>query len=164
MNALVKLIKWFLIICIGAPVVALVASVLVKTSIGDGSSAPSPTPERTSTPPNGVSVPAAPRDTSRDREVVLKNIVLDHTWTLGGFNTVAVVDFKIKNNNSFAVKDLIASCDAHSKSQTRLGSNKKVIYDVFPAGKAVSIKEFGMGFVNSQTHYFDCQVIGYSID
>lgn len=102
------------------------------------------------------------KDYSRDRAVVLSQIDLDISWGRGGFDAVVIADFKIKNKNQFDIKDLVLECVAYGQSGTALGSNKKTIFQVFPAGKVTAVKDFNMGFVSSQADTYGCSAIGYS--
>jgi len=166
MTLLLKLLKWILIIFVVFPLFLILLMVgLGKAGDDSFSGTPSATasaPSITSAGATAEAQPAPVVDRSRDRNVVLNNLDVDFTWKLGGFDTVAIATFKIKNKNEFSLKDLVVECSAFGKSGTRLGTNKKTVYEIFPAGKLATVKDFHMGFVNSQADTYGCSVIGYS--
>ncbi len=91
-------------------------------------------------------------------ELIDNQEVKSFAWHLGGFNTVMLINAKINNKSSVAVKDLTFECKTFSKSGTLLSRTSKVIYELIPAGKSIRVKEFSMGFVNSQSSKAYCEV------
>jgi ribosomal protein L40E len=79
-------------------------------------------------------------------------------WYKGGFDNVMLVDVKFQNNGKRNVKDIELECVHFSNSGTRIDSNKKVIYEVVPAGKPLSVKEFSMGFIHTQAATTNCTI------
>ncbi len=96
-------------------------------------------------------------------ELIDNQEVKSFTWHLGGFNTVMLINAKINNKSSVAVKDLTLECQTFSKSGTLLSRTSKVIYELIPAGKSIRVKEFSMGFVNSQSSKAYCKVADLAI-
>lgn len=103
-----------------------------------------------------------PRDTSRDKYVVISKLNLDFTWKSGGFGSVMVADFKVKNDNTFAVKDLKVECSHFAKSGTKIDSNTREVFDLFPAGKSTTAKGVNMGLIHSQVESSACRVTDFS--
>ncbi len=79
-------------------------------------------------------------------------------WHKGGFDNVMLVDVKFQNNGKRDVKDVELECVHFSNSGTRIDSNKKVIYEIVPAGKSLSVKEFSMGFIHTQAASTNCTI------
>lgn len=122
------------------------------------------TPSRPAQVANTGNVPnkAAADRKHRDRAVVLGNLEVEVLkWTRGGFDTVMIADFKVTNKNGFDLKDVTIKCDYFASSGTRLDSSTRTAYEVFPAGKSKTIREFNMGWVHSQARQASCSVIGF---
>lgn len=79
-------------------------------------------------------------------------------WKKGGFDTVMIANFTLRNSGTRTVKDVEISCTSYGESGTRIDSNRKTIYEAFPAGKAKRFNEFNMGFQHSQAARAGCQV------
>lgn len=91
-------------------------------------------------------------------EVIDQQEIKNFKWVLGGFNTVMMISGRINNKSSVAVKDLTIECRTFSKSDTLLSRTSKVLYEAIPPGKSVKMREFSMGFVNSQSIKAYCEV------
>jgi hypothetical protein len=59
--------------------------------------------------------------------------------------------FIIKNDGDVPVKDLEIKCTHSAASGTVIDSNTRTIYQVFPAHKTRTVRNFNMGFINSQS-------------
>jgi hypothetical protein len=82
-------------------------------------------------------------------------------WTRGGFDTVMMLDFTIRNENDFAVKDVTFKCTHYGPSGTRIDDNTRTLYERIPAHSSISRQQFNMGFFHSQTSSSSCQVTDY---
>ena len=101
--------------------------------------------------------PVAPKIDPKDE--ALNAIKLDKwDWHKGGFDSIMMLNAKIKNEGKRDVKDIEIECTHSSNSGTRIDSNKKIVYELIKAGKSVSIKEFNMGFVHSQATSTSCRI------
>lgn len=96
-------------------------------------------------------------------ELIDQQEIKNFKWMLGGFNTVMMISGRINNKGSVAVKDLTLECKTFSKSDTLLSRTSKVLYEVIPPGKSVKMREFSMGFVNSQSAKAYCDVTDLTI-
>ena len=92
------------------------------------------------------------------KEDALKNTVLDYDWSKGGFDSVMLVDFKIKNNSKYDIKDITVECEHYSNSKTKIDSNSRVIYEIVKAGETKTVKQFNMGFIHSQAASSGCGI------
>lgn len=114
------------------------------SSSGSGGTATAPTKD-----PKGEALAA----------LEIKNL----NWHKGGFDNVMLVDVKFQNNGKRDVKDVELECVHFSNSGTRIDSNKKVIYEIVPAGKSLSIKEFSMGFIHTQAASTNCTITNLAV-
>ncbi len=87
-------------------------------------------------------------------KIELKNL----RWGKGGFGNVMEVSVTLINNGQRDVKDIELKCEHFSNSGTRIDSNKRVIYEIIPAGKSKTIKEFNMGLIHNQATKTGCHV------
>lgn len=93
------------------------------------------------------------------KETALNAVKLEKwDWHKGGFDSVMLLNAKIKNEGTRDVKDLTIECRHASNSGTRIDSNKKVVYELVKAGKTVTIKDFSMGFIHSQATKTNCAI------
>ena len=95
---------------------------------------------------------------TKEKEDALKNTVLDYDWSKGGFDSVMLVDFKIKNNSKYDIKDITVECEHYSNSKTKIDSNSRVIYEIVKAGETKTVKQFNMGFIHSQAASSGCGI------
>ena len=61
------------------------------------------------------------------------SLKLEYSWKKEGFGTVMEADLKIMNNSQSDVKDIEIQCDHYSKSETKIDSNNRTIYEIFKA-------------------------------
>jgi len=93
------------------------------------------------------------------KQKALSNVKLeDWDWKKGGFDSVMMLNAKIKNDGDRDVKDIQIECIHSSNSGTRIDSNKKVVYELVKAGQTVTIKNFSMGFIHNQATSTSCLV------
>ncbi len=71
----------------------------------------------------------------------------DMKWHLGGFDTVMIASFTIKNERAVHIKDVIVRCDVTAPSGAKLGSPVKTVFQSIGPGKSVKIRDLSMGFV-----------------
>jgi hypothetical protein len=77
-------------------------------------------------------------------------------WTKGGFGAILIADFKITNKTNKTVKDITVRCGGYSETKTRIDENKRVIYKEIRPGQTIEVKEFNMGFLNSNVDSIGC--------
>ena len=95
-----------------------------------------------------------------EKEVALAAINLTKLkWTTGGFDNIMMLDAVVQNNGTRDVKDIAIECVHFSKSQTRIDSNRRTVYDVFPADKSTRVKDFNMGFIHNQAETTRCRAV-----
>jgi hypothetical protein len=86
--------------------------------------------------------------------------VVRFAWRKGGYGTILMVDLTIQNDNAAALKDVAVHCDGYAESGTRIGSNDRIIYQIFPGQEQRSVPDFDMGFVDPQVADEACAVTG----
>lgn len=84
--------------------------------------------------------------------------VTDFNWSKGGFGNVLEISITIQNAASFAIKDPVVRCEHSGASGTVMDSNERRIFEVIPANGSKRIKNFNMGFINSQASRSYCEV------
>lgn len=108
---------------------------------------------------NGTALPPPPA--LSPSEAALQNVELvTFSWYKGGFDSIMMGTFVIKNNNAFAVKDITIKCTHSGKSGTEIDSNSRTIYETINAKKKRTIRDFNMGFINTQAASTRCQITG----
>ncbi|MGD0217506.1 MAG: hypothetical protein ABSC45_08370 [Desulfobaccales bacterium] len=86
-----------------------------------------------------------------EKELALGKVkITAFRWRTGGFGTVMLADFTIKNNNDFDIKDIAIKCTDYAKSGTIIDYNDRIIYDVIKAGQTRTFRNFNMGLVHNQ--------------
>lgn len=98
-------------------------------------------------------------DRRTPKEIALQEVKLDFQGTLAGFGNVLEMDFTITNPTIYAVKDFQITCKHFAKSGTAIDSNTRTVYDVVPAKGKKKIRNFNMGFINSQTATSSCRIV-----
>lgn len=81
------------------------------------------------------------------------------SWTKGGFDSTMMLSVIVQNNGKSDVKDIVIECRHSSPSGTKIDSNKKTIYEVFPAGEDKKIDDFNMGFIHEQATTTNCSIL-----
>jgi hypothetical protein len=79
-----------------------------------------------------------------------------------GFGTVAIGDFTLQNDNSFAVKDVLLACTFYGASGTGLTERTVTIYETIPAKKSKRSKNINVGFIHQQAQTTSCRVVDVS--
>lgn len=112
---------------------------------------------------DGAGSSSSSAKTPSARQIVRENLSLEYKWAKAGFGSVMDADFIITNNSSYDIKDIVIKCVHFAKSGTEIDSNKKTIYDSFPANNKKIIKKFNMGFIHSQAVKSDCSITGFDM-
>ncbi len=123
------------------------AAIWWLASSDSGSTNQSPSPQQSAAPrPNPKAVAIS--------DVELKGL----TWTKRGFDNVMVISVTFANNGARNVKDIELTCEHFSNSGTRIGANKRVVYEVVSAGESKAVADFNMGFIHTQATKTRCHV------
>jgi len=77
-----------------------------------------------------------------------------------GFDSVLVISARIKNFSEQPLKDPVIKCSVFAPSGTKLGTRRQTFYELLPPRKEIRMRNFNMGFVNSQWSRANCEVVG----
>ena len=88
----------------------------------------------------------------------LASVKLNYALRKDAFETLLNANFTVNNGSPYDIKDIEITCEHLAKSGTRIDSNTRTIYDIFPAKKKKTIKNFPMGFIHSQAERSSCRV------
>lgn len=72
--------------------------------------------------------------------------------------SVMEISVTIKNNSEFTLKDFVIDCEHSGPSGTVMDSNRREIFEIVEAGKSKRIRQFNMGFINSQAVSTACVI------
>jgi hypothetical protein len=99
-----------------------------------------------------------------------EHVALDYKWRTGGFENIMKADFTIRPNSAigrckdgYRIKDVTITCEHYANSGTRIDSNTRTIYEIFPSETSTTIKDFNMGFINSQATETVCKIDNFII-
>ena len=106
-------------------------------------------------PPSSPSSASGTQTTS-DKEAVLSAVKLNYTWSTDELTMTA--NFTIDNPTAHSFKDFEITCNHYAPSGTKIDSNVRTIYEVVQAHSKKSVRNFNMGFINSQAHQSACQI------
>src|SRR5215203_3571012 len=85
-------------------------------------------------------------------------LMSDFSWSKGGFGTVMIAHFSLKNSLPWAVKDIRLQCKSSAPSGTELDRAGQVVYERIEAGKTKKVTGMNMGLVHSQAARAGCTV------
>jgi hypothetical protein len=112
---------------------------------------------KNSTTSNAASTSAAPPPDPHD--LALKNTqITKFSWHKDGFDTIMKANFTIKNDGDVAVKDIQIKCVHSAPSGTVIDENTRTIYEIIPAHKNRTFRDFDMGFIHSQAARSSCRI------
>jgi PAS domain S-box-containing protein len=89
--------------------------------------------------------------------------LVDFTWQKGGFGTVMMANFTVRNDSPVDVADLKIHCDHYAADGVVLDQNSGTAYAVVKARSTTRIPSVNMGFLNpqsgsSRTTKTDCEI------
>jgi phosphopantothenoylcysteine synthetase/decarboxylase len=94
---------------------------------------------------------------------ILDKIKLEFSWNSGGFGSIMIADFTIQNTSTLAIKDVVIVCDHYSKSDTKIDSNTREIYELFEANSQTHHPDFNMGFMHDQANSSLCYIKDFKL-
>jgi len=123
----------------------VIFAILAGGSLDDSSTSshPSPTSTESDSP-------------SAKKQAVINGTDLDFTWSSDGM--IMTANFKVHNTTEHAFKDFEVTCDHSAPSGTVIDHNKRTIYEIVPANGTKSIRNFNMGFIDSQAKQSSCRI------
>jgi hypothetical protein len=97
------------------------------------------------------------------KDDALANTAQTFTWNRGGFDSIMMANFTVKNNNKYTIKDLGVKCLHYASSRTLIDGNDRTIYDVVADHSTKRFPNFNMGFILSQAVRSNCQIVDLKI-
>jgi hypothetical protein len=74
-----------------------------------------------------------------------------HSWSTGGFDTIGLMTFTVKNDNPYPIKDFVVSCSFHGNRGTFLGDREHKVYETVKAKSSRAFAKINIGFIPSQS-------------
>jgi hypothetical protein len=81
-----------------------------------------------------------------------------HGWKIGGFGSIFLGDFSIKNKGAYPIKDFDIRCTYFGPSGTELGTVREAAYELVKPKSTLRLKELNMGFMHSQARRTNCEI------
>lgn len=79
-------------------------------------------------------------------------------WQKGGFGSIQLVSFTVKNDASFPIRDFELKCVHQGPSGTNMDMNVRTVYERIPAHGSKYIPEVNMGFIHPQVATSRCEI------
>jgi hypothetical protein len=92
------------------------------------------------------------------KELLLKQVRLQYSWTKEGFGSFMTANFTVTNPTGIAFKDFEITCKHTAPSGTEIDSNVRTIYEVVVANSTWKKQNFDMGFIHSQAQKSSCSI------
>jgi hypothetical protein len=92
----------------------------------------------------------------------LRMTLTNQSWSTGGFDTIGMMSFTIKNENPYDVKDFVLSCSFYAASGTALGDRSHVLYESVKAKGSRAFQKVNIGFIPNQSSRGGCSLIAAS--
>jgi PAS domain S-box-containing protein len=94
--------------------------------------------------------------------------LVNFTWEKGGFGTVMIADFTVRNDSPVDVADLKIRCEHYAASGVVLDQNSGTAFALVRAHATTRIPNVNMGFLNaesgnSRTTKTDCEILGFKL-
>jgi hypothetical protein len=137
--------------------VAIFVIIAVMMFVGDLMRGPQNSPQR------------ATQDVSPSQSVISPSLAAAQTqitkfsWHKGGFDSIMMATFSIKNDGDHDVKDINVRCTHSAPSGTVIDQNEQTIYEIVKAHSTRKFREVNMGFIASQAASSSCEVAGVSL-
>ena len=114
--------------------------------------------------PPGSSSSGATAPTATDHKAeALQKMDLEFEWGKGGFDSVMIANFTIKNKSNYDVKDLEVKCTHSANSGTVIDSNDRTIYEIVKAHSTKKVNDFNMGFIHTQAARSRCEIVDLTL-
>jgi hypothetical protein len=94
--------------------------------------------------------------------------LVDFSWQKGGFGTVMIANFTVRNDSPVDVGDLKIKCENYAASGVLLDQNDGTAFAIVKAHATTRIPNVNMGFLNSEsgtprTTKTDCEIQGLKL-
>jgi hypothetical protein len=143
------------------------ASSAVAAAQNPSSSNPvlTPTEANLATPAEGTAqpetLPSADLFTV-ERAPVDRLRISSQSWRRGGLGSKALVTFRLRNGNDYAVKDVEIACAFTRRDGSHLTQRKRIIHDIVSMKSARTFARMHIGFVNVHADKAKCSLLAAS--
>jgi hypothetical protein len=138
--------------CLGTLIIGFLVIAVISVIFGNNSKSTTSNSTSGTTPP-----------TVDAKQLALSGTTLTYHWHKGGFDSVMIADFVIKNNSAYSFKDFEIKCTDYAPSGTIIDSNDRTIFDLIPAHSTKKLPDFNMGFIHSQTAKSSCEITDLTV-
>lgn len=87
----------------------------------------------------------------------MSSVTLDFSWGIED-DDIMIANFKLTNPTDHAFKDFEITCDHSASSGTVIDHNVRTIYQIAGPKSTKSIRNFNMGFIDTQATNSSCRV------
>jgi hypothetical protein len=95
-----------------------------------------------------------------DRQPPARRMSLaNQSWSTGGFDTIGMMNFTVKNENPYDIKDFMVSYSFHGNSGTFLGERTHTVYETVKAKSNRAFVKINIGFIPSQSARGGCSLL-----
>jgi len=84
--------------------------------------------------------------------------IVKFSWHKGGFDSIMIATFTVKNSSVHDVKDLEITCTHSANSGTEIDRNTRTLYERVRAGQTRTFRNVNMGFIHSQASRSGCEI------
>jgi hypothetical protein len=84
------------------------------------------------------------------------------SWKTGGFDSIGLMSFTLKNGNDYQVKDISIVCTFYGNSGTELGERTHTLYEIIRPRDKRTFSSVNIGFIPSQSSRGGCGVVSAS--
>jgi hypothetical protein len=106
--------------------------------------------------PSGASANTQARDNPESVQIS------QFSWRKDGFGNVMTATFRLRNTNSFAVKDVVVRCVHSAPSGTKVDSNTRTIYEIIKPKAEFLARDVNMGFIVSDASRSNCSTVRFT--
>lgn len=98
------------------------------------------------------------------REHPEKAVIVTERWSKGGFGSVMVADFTLKNVSNLALRDFRLECELQGNSGTLVNTKRITLFEKLGPQATRTIRDVNVGFINSQAARASCEAVEAKLD
>jgi hypothetical protein len=112
--------------------------------------------ETPSSSSGSLDAPTSNSEPASEKDQLMRDIKFTYSWSTD--DIVMKANFKIENPTDHSFKDFEITCNHYAASGTKIDSNTRTIYEVVKAHGKKTVRDFNMGFINSQAKSSSCTI------
>jgi len=86
-------------------------------------------------------------------------VIATTQWSKGGFGSVMVADFTLKNASSLALRDFGIECEVRGNSGTLINTKRITLFEKLAPQATRTFRDVNLGFIDSQASGASCAVV-----